>query len=136
MDIRDPRYWERREKKIREMHELRALYPILIIAGIIMLPVGLFLLGAIEVFGIVALAFGGSLILGGVIISAMQRASFAAEKAINEEYERFLALYGKDAEKPKRQPMRLTDDGELETSEDDLEAATRAKSGRAYVVKD
>lgn len=129
MDIRDPRYWERREKKIREMHENRALYPILIIAGIVLLPIGLVLGNTIAVFGIVMMVFGGALILGGAIIYAMQRADFAAEKAISDEYERFLALYGKETEKPKRQQVRLSDDGELETAEDDLEADTRVKSG-------
>lgn len=130
----DEGYMERREKQIQELYEQRSMAWACLIAGVALalISVPLFIRGGVwgPILLIIAALFG----LGALFIFAGMRGQMAADRAIQEEYERLAMLYGQATEKPKRggrgAGVRVSEDGELIAEEDSPEDHLRAGSGR------
>jgi len=127
----DEGYMARREKQIQDLYMQRSMtWACLAVGlGLALVSVPLLIRGGIlgPILLAVALLFG----MGAVFIFAGIRGQIAADRAIQEEYERLGMLYGQSLEKPKRgvqeDVVRLSDDGEL-IVEDSTEDQTRAST--------
>jgi hypothetical protein len=130
----DEGYMARREKQIQELYEQRSMAWACLIAGaaLALISVPLFIRGGAwgPILLVVAALFG----LGALFMFAGIRGQMAADRAIQEEYERLVMLYGQVAEKPKRgsrdTAVRMSDDGELIAEEDSSEDQLKAGSSR------
>ena len=106
-----------KEKQIQDLYEQRSMSWACLIAGVALALISVPLLIRGGVLGPillgVALLFG----LGALFMFAGIRGQMAADRAIQEEYEHLVELYGQAAEKPKRgsreNVVQLSDDGEL-----------------------
>jgi hypothetical protein len=129
----DEGYMAQREKQIQDMYMQRSMSWACLITGLILalISVPLLIKGGIlgPIFLVVALLFG----IGALFMFAGIRAQVAADRAIQEEYERLAALYGQSPEKPKRGSregeVQVSDDGEL-AAEDRPEEQIRAGTSR------
>jgi hypothetical protein len=112
----DEGYMARREKQIQDLYMQRSMTWACLAVGL-----GLALISI------------PLLIRGAVFMFAGIRGQMAADRAIQEEYERLGLLYDRSLEKPKRGTpetvVRLSDDGEL-IAEDSSEDHTRAGTSR------
>ena len=108
-------YMLRREKRLRELYTLRelslasAVLAVALTAAFVVVPRG----------GTIAFVVGALMLalwLVTILMLVVQRVEFAADKAIQREYELWNA---QESEKPKRKmTVHLTDDGELQDDEE------------------
>jgi hypothetical protein len=129
----DEGYMARREKQIQDLYMQRSMtWACLAVGlGLALISIPLLIRGGIlgPILLAVALLFG----MGAVFMFAGIRGQMAADRAIQEEYERLGVLYDQSLEKPKRGTpetvVRLSDDGEL-IAEDSSEDQTRAGTSK------
>ncbi|MCC7206800.1 MAG: hypothetical protein IT323_05815 [Anaerolineae bacterium] len=132
MDPFDDRYLARREKQIQDLYMMRAVS---IALG------GLGGLGLIIVFFMrdwpfapVVFLFSLVFLLAAFLMVVISTAQRAADKAIQKEHERLIALYSQAGIKRKREaqdtPMRLADDGEIASEAlDEEQRRTERRAG-------
>jgi len=129
----DEGYMARREEQIKELYEQRSMSWACLIAGVILALISVPLLIRGGIWGPIVLVVAALFGLGALFMFAGIRGQMAADRAIQEEYERLVMLYGQVSEKPKRgsreTAVQVSDDGEL-VAEDSPEDHFRARSGR------
>jgi type IV secretory pathway VirB3-like protein len=115
----DDGYVARREKRLQEMFVLQAITRTsALIAGVLTVA----MIFVIPLEGFLALILGSIALAMWILVAftwTIHRAQTSAEGAIQQEHQRLLSASGLAAEKPKRNTVvRLADDGELVTSEE------------------
>ncbi len=128
----DRDYLERREKQIQEMYMTRSMSWATLVTGLFLGLVSVPFLINGGILGPILLVVSLLFLAGTVFMFAGTFAQKAADRAIQQEHEELLALYGL-SEKPKRDRLenaaRLADDGELAV-EDSPEEQVRASTHR------
>lgn len=113
----DEGYFARREKQIQNLYMMRALVVALGGAGLVGLLIVFFMRE--SSWAPIAFLFSLVFLLAAFLLLVVSTAQRSAEKAIQKEHERLLALYGQSGVKLKRDeqaaPVRLSDDGEIVT---------------------
>lgn len=133
MDPFDEGYFARREKQIQDLYNMRAATWACLGLGVF-LTVGAFLLrGESATLGTVLFLISLLFWISAFFMVMFSIAQRAADKAIQKEQERLLALYSQSGVKLKRggeaAPVRLSDDGEIVT-DSTFQEAERMDKGR------
>jgi hypothetical protein len=120
----DSDYMARREKEIREQHELRSISQALFVFSIIgVIATAVFINTPVVPIFTALITLGVS--MAATILFFIQRGKASADAAIQAEYERIRALM--PAEKRKNETVaRLKEDGELEFDADSEPRKTSA----------
>ncbi len=125
----DEDYLSRREKQIQDQYLESANMWACLVTAVLLGVIGA-ILG--HTLGMVLLVVGLLFGAGFVFMFAAYAGQRAANRAIDEEHERLMALYGQMMDKPKRgesgETVRVMDDGEL-PADDSLESQIRRSTG-------
>jgi hypothetical protein len=131
MDPFDEGYFARREKQIQDLYMMRALVVALGGVGLAGLLIVFFMRE--SSWAPIAFLFSLVFLLAAFLLLVVSTAERAAERTIQREHERLIALYGQSGVKPKRDeaatPVQLADDGEIDA---DILPDEQSRAGRRH----